>query len=499
MKKKKLNFSGTISIVIAILVLVVAVPINLIASYNDKVYDMTPAKKYTLNNITKELLDSTSGKQIDVYFMYPNLTDLKSVPNLLPLYHTLTQLDERSNITVRCTDPDKEPDVVEMLDPSGTLTVKTGDVFVKCGELIKRIAVDKFFQTNSDDVLEYAGEELIAGAIKTCTGDSLPTVYFLQGHGEYSIDERYRTYTRSLKANNYASADLELDKAGAVPADTAIIYLVSPKSDITDKEKDILVDYLDKGGSMSMLIDPCDTKGRFENIDYILKKFGLEMDYNTVVETQPVNQLENKDSIQDEGYFRVQYPPKTDDFTEDLTTDINILINLNERTAGISNPRSFAQLPDEQYDNAPSFEISSIIRNVTDSNGAYSTKSRAMGGDESTAEFADEELSDVELDFGFYSYNKLTGGKLIAVGSSEMIDDDTFTTDTSGSQMLVLMSNTWLKDIDVEMGIGYKMDSYDTMVFKDASEAKKTMAATAVFPVAVLVIGILVWLKRRYA
>ena len=84
--KKKANFSGTIAIIAALLVLAVFVPINLIVNYNDKVFDMTPAKQYTLNSKTVELLDSTSDKDIEVFFLLDSLKevdDLKEISQIM--------------------------------------------------------------------------------------------------------------------------------------------------------------------------------------------------------------------------------------------------------------------------------------------------------------------------------------------------------------------------------------------------------------------------------
>ncbi|MDE6678559.1 MAG: hypothetical protein K2K02_05915, partial [Ruminococcus sp.] len=67
MQKKKFNLSGIFAIILSILILLIAIPINLIFSYADKIYDMTPAGKYTLNEKTVELLDATSDKQIEIY------------------------------------------------------------------------------------------------------------------------------------------------------------------------------------------------------------------------------------------------------------------------------------------------------------------------------------------------------------------------------------------------------------------------------------------------
>ena len=93
MEKKKFDLSGAFAFVLALLILAVFVPINMIFGYKDKVFDMTPSGQFTLNPITKELLDETSDKPIDIYFL-SNLLDLQEVPKYLPLYHTLTALSD---------------------------------------------------------------------------------------------------------------------------------------------------------------------------------------------------------------------------------------------------------------------------------------------------------------------------------------------------------------------------------------------------------------------
>lgn len=499
MKNKKFNLSGAIAFIIAVLILVIFVPINLIVGYKDKVYDMTPAKKYTLNDITVKLLEDTADKEIEVFFLMEDLEGLKSAPEYLALYHTLTQLEERDNITLTCFNPDKNPEYSKILNPAEILRLEAGDVFVKCGDIIKRVSHDKIFQSTSEGIVQYAGEELIAGAVKTCTDGTLPTIYFMQGHGEKSIEDSYSTYASAVKANNYDAKDIDLSKELKIPDNTAIIYLVAPQKDITDAERTLLMDYLDNGGSVSMLLPPCETNGRFKNIEYILRKFGIEMDYNIVAESNPINQLENNEGVQDPRYFRVEYTPATDEFTEDLTTDVNYAITNGIYIPGISNARSMTQLPDNQFENNGNFEVSSIVRNIVNAESKYTTESIAMGGDAETAAVANEKLSNVQLDFGFYSYNKSTGGKLFTIGSADMIDNDKVTYDVSGTQFLTIISNTWLRDIDVDMGIGNKSNAYDTMEFADAEDAKRVMTYTTALPVAIIIFGIIVWLKRRHA
>lgn len=497
MKKRKFNLSGPIAFVLAVLVLLVFVPINLIVSYYDKVYDMTPSKRYTLDPMTVELLDSTSDKQIEVYYL-SLLEYFRDAPEFLSLYHTLTQLDERDNIKLTCFRPNADPQLANDLTNNGMLNISEGDIFVRCGDITKRIDHNKIFQTDSDGTFQYAGEELIDAAIETCTSGSLPTVYFLTGHGEKSINDAYSVYADQLKANNYDVKEINLEETGAIPGNAKIIYLAGPQSDLSDNETDLLKAYLDAGGSVSMLLAPCETKGRFMNIEGILEQFGIIMDYNTVTEKSAVNQLQDRDMKQSEDFMRVEYPAATGDYTEDLTTEINYLINEGEYIAGISGTRSFALIGETSFANASDVEVSPIVKNVAGSDGNYTTKSTPMGGDETTKAEANK-ISDMTLDYGYYAMNRLTSGKLIVVGSTDIIDADKISPSVSGTQMLVTFTNTWLYDSDIKMGIGNKLTSYDYMTFSDAGHAKRVIAIIIIIPVSVAAIGVFVWLKRRHA
>ena len=234
MGKKKFDFSGAFAIVLAILILLIFIPINMIFSYKDKVFDMTPTGQYTLNPITRQLLDETSDKQIDVYFL-SQLNDLQEVPKYLPLYHTLTELEKRDNITLTCFDPNEDVEMAKSLDPTGTLSVNPADIFIKCGDVTKKVSFIRCFPTDSNDILMYEGEELIAGAIALCTSGSLPTVYFLKGYGSKSIAD-YSNYADAIKTDNYSVEELDLNTVEAIPSNTAIVYLVAPEKDISDSD-----------------------------------------------------------------------------------------------------------------------------------------------------------------------------------------------------------------------------------------------------------------------
>ncbi len=512
MEKKKFDFSGAFAFVLALLILAVFVPINMIFSYKDKVFDMTPSGQFTLSPVTKELLDETSDKQIDIYFL-SNLLDLQEVPKYLPLYHTLTALEERDNISLTCFDPDKDVELAKSLDPTGILGVNPADIFVKCGDTTKKIDFIRCFPTDSNDILMYNGEELIAGAIKVCASGNLPTVYFLKGYNDKSLEQNYSSYSNEIRTDNYSVDELDLSTVDKVPDNTAIIYLSAPQKDLSDSDCEKLRNYISNGGAISMLLPPCETKGRFKNIESLLAMFELGMNYNKVTEKSAMlhpnvklvsNMIPADITAEDdprltsilENYIKVSYPYPSEDMSEDLTTDINTKITDGTYFAYVNASRSFYTLVSD----SAMIEKSSLIENLTleQDSDKYTTVSTPMGGDSETAKEA-EALSNEPLVMGYYSYNKQTGAKLILLGSDEMIDDNTLTIATYGTRMLTLFSNTWLYNSDIDMGIGAKSNSYDTLQFKDADAAAKTIRFFFIIPVVFALAGLAVWLKRRYA
>lgn len=494
MEKRKINFSGVVALIIAALLLAVLIPINIIFNYNDKNFDMTEKSKYTFSDETVRLLEETSDKQIEIYYLY-DIDKLKDTPEFLALYHNLMQLESYDNITLTSFMPDEKPDLIKMLNPSGALTPGDSDVFVKCGDVIKQVSASRIFPTDSKGAQSYAGEELISSAVKVVTGGSLPTVYLMTGHGEKTIEDDYKTFADVLKSDNYDVQSLDLSSAEAVPDNASIVMLAGPQSDISADEKDKLLSYADKGGAIAVLIPPVENEGRFTNIEELLEKYELGIDYNIVKETAPERMMNNRDFEQDDKFFTVQYTPATDSYTVDFVTELNKLVSESGLVCGISNTRSLYQILDT---GSTYIEKSSIVTNAPDAMGSYTTKSIPMGGNDETAAEASE-LDNLQLELGFYSYNKENGSKLIALGTTDIIDAEAISPSVSMTQQLFLNSVTWMYNSDVDMNIGNKDTAYDYLTFPNAEKAESTLRIFSIVPFCIAAIGLLVWLKRRHS
>ena len=121
--------------VMALLVLAVAIPLNLLAEQLDISWDLTPNKLYTLPDATTTLLDSLDT-QVDIYLAEP-LENIAAEPETSALYLALLQYDSYDNINLVTFDLEREPKPANSLTPNNDFNLSEGDFLTKCGEIVK--------------------------------------------------------------------------------------------------------------------------------------------------------------------------------------------------------------------------------------------------------------------------------------------------------------------------------------------------------------------------
>lgn len=484
---KTFNFSGILALVLAILILVIAIPINLIVSYFDFNIDMTPSKMYTLSDTSVKLLDSVRDKEIE-FTILCELDDIKEIDEYLPLYYALEQYKSYENIDFNAYYPDEYPERVEELNPDGFFNLTTADIVIRCGNSIRKISSNQMFSDIYDDngnIVEqkYVGENLITGAIKAVTEGDIPQIYFLTGHGEKSIED-YSLFTANLNNYNYTTSELNLSETKAVPDDAAIIFVCAPQHDITLEEKKLITEYTENGGNLAFLMSPDSSTERYTNIEDLMFRYNLAMDYNRLYESDK-NKIVNNDKYT----IAVSLPEAAENSDVDLTTDLNTIIEQGIYPY-MCESRTFKTVtgPDSMIVQTGSL-LQADVYSVQ--NTSATIKSEPYGGTEKV------ELGNT-LDLAYYAHNTQNDSKMIVMGNAEFMDDEHVSAGfTIIPLYLCLSSITWMYDSDVDMEIEDKTRSFDNMVFDDANQAKSVMAIMIAIPIVFVVCGAGVWLKRR--
>ena len=229
--------------VLALLVLAVAVPLNLIFDRINVNFDMTPNSLYTLTKTTTDYLDEldSRGEVVDVYFL-ATMEELESDLELLALYRTVLAYDAHDCFNLTAFDPDTNPEILKELNPDGVFNLTAGDFLFVHGDMVKRLPGSLMYAYQLDDNekvigAEFRAENYFTGYMKTVVDGELPILYFLEGHDEVPLSDMTKL-SANLQNYNYGAKQLNLTTAQAVPDDCRILVIASPKYDLTQDEFD---------------------------------------------------------------------------------------------------------------------------------------------------------------------------------------------------------------------------------------------------------------------
>lgn len=485
--------------ILAALALAVAIPLNLLASRLDITWDMTPTNIYELTDTTRAYLEKID-KQVDFYFLL-DMDLLAADTSSMALYHALEEYASYDNINLISFEPDEDPELTKQLQEEG-YRLSRGDIVIRCEDRSKHIAGTSMYSTfysttdSGDQITDsayFTGENYITGAIDAVVSGRDTVVYFLNGHGEKVPENDYTTLTGNLINRNYSVEGLTLSIAESVPDDAAVVILAAPQSDLSNDELRKLEDYLENGGNVCFWMSPNPENVRYRNIEKILESFGIAMDYDIVKET------DSNLHIQDDPYtYKCSVVSSEDEI--DLTYEIIQAYIANGAIPFMSNARSFYQLMGTED---TSVQVGSLLRTVPTSDLLGNDTSTAIGevygGDDPSA----EDIKDEVLDLAMYSTSTLrNNAKIMVMGNAEFIDDVNVAQDYMIVPVnLMLSALSWMYDseLDLDMGIDDKEQSYDAIVLNSEAAANTASAVFIAVPFGVALIGLIVWLKRRYS
>lgn len=277
---KTMQFGAYSTGVIA-MVLVIAVFVNMAAAALPDRYttlDVTSEKLYSLTDTTKNLLKNLS-EDVTIYVLDSENGQDETLGSTLESYQNMSD-----HIQVIYKDPVVTPDFYKSYADSITMN----SLIVESEKRFKTIDYSDIYETSFDyntyqsSVTGYDAEGLLTSAIAYVTGDSAPRIYALGGHNELSLSD---TFKSGLKKENADLADLTLLTEEGVPEDADGVIILAPENDLGEDDADKLIAYLERGGSL--LIETCyldQFSEEMPNLSRVLSWFGLSVGDGLIVE-----------------------------------------------------------------------------------------------------------------------------------------------------------------------------------------------------------------------
>lgn len=263
--KKKWLRSITLTILLFAIIVALYLVINFVvqqANFTD--FDFTKEKIYSISQATEDKLQNLDEDvTISIYNMYQYVEDFAyKYANL----NDHIKVEELENLNAK-TDWKTNYGVT---DTSSFLVIQTEDK--------EKILFSSDFYTYDYTTYEEIDttEEAITNAILDVTIEEKPKIYFLTGHNLYSEDYfQYLQMSLEDEANEVESIDLLT--TGSVPEDCQVLVITALQEDITEKERDAILDYIEQGGEILLLMDPNLNKIEMPNFQDVLDEYGVSI------------------------------------------------------------------------------------------------------------------------------------------------------------------------------------------------------------------------------
>ena len=453
-------------VTVAAVILVNAV-ISTIAGKVPMKFDLTQDKIYEFSEHTKEIM-SEIDKEINVYALYPANTNANEyityAEEYLAKYEALNK-----NFKVTYIDPYSNPNFAKKYETQGE-TISAGSIILECGDNFRVVTMNQMYTTNS-----YTGatsidmEKKITSAVMHVTGQEGTTkVYFVEGHDEYASTE----LALALAESGYKYDSINIGAKG-IPEDAAMLIMLAPSKDLTAEERDALDTYLDNGGKALFAFEP--GMPPLERLSSYLAEWGIVPRNDFIVENDP------------DHAFRIQTGmtiPAPSFVEHDITENL-----ISQKLVYMTPSAGSLELDKNNIRRA---ELTPLMTTSEDSWGKVNLTSGTLDKEDgdnegpltvaALSEMPDENRSSI-----------MVIGSLTAIELSGILQESSY---ANGD--FILNAIGYITETDNSMDIRAKVISASSLTMSQSQVVITWVLLQYILPIIVIVIGLIVWLKRRY-
>ena len=488
--------NGSYSVLVSVVVIAVVILLNMIvgqlpAKYTQ--FDISTGKLYTIGDETISTLKNLK-EDITIYYIVQTSNEDSTIEKLLGQYE-----ENSKHIKVVKKDPVVYPNFTAKYSNE---QISENSLIVECGERNKVIDYNSLYETSVDystyqqSVTGFDGEGQITSAISYVTSDSLPVVYYVEGHNEVSIPSGLQD---RIEKANVELESLSLLTADGVPEDAAGLLLNSPESDYSKEEAQKVIDYLENGGRAMIITDYVGKE--MPNYQSILAAYGVEVTDGVVVETDKSHYVQMP-------YYLVPNIGSSD-VTEGMTGGSQYVLlsgcqgfTASENQRDTLNVNQILTTSDGAYVKTNPEEMTTYEKEDGDVDGPFfvaAAISETVGSGDETANSDGETAEGSEMEDSAGESEDAKETRIVCFASSGILEENFNNTVSDGNYTLYTNSLNWLVDTDESATVSIASKSMQTQ-YLTVTAAKGAMAAVAlcfILPAVCLIAGGIICFRRR--
>ncbi len=279
MSSKKIA-TGVFSTGFIAIALAAVVVVNLIGGQlpeTIRAVDMTSQKLYSITDETKTVLGGLD-EDVTVYVLANEKSQDATVGKTLERYANYSK-----HIKVVYKDPAVSPSFyTSYTDGSVTKNslIVEGSKRSKVIDYYDLYETQVDYSTYSSKVTGYDAEGQLTSAITYVTSQDTPVVYQVTGHDEQSLAG---TFSDAVSKQNITLESLNLMETDEIPADAAGLIINAPAKDLSSDDVDKVLSYLEKGGKALIVTGYTGTE--MPNFERLLAAYEVSIADGIVMET----------------------------------------------------------------------------------------------------------------------------------------------------------------------------------------------------------------------
>lgn len=456
---------GAYDIAVTAVVLCIVFAGNILIGKAAPEIDISTGGMYTLSGDTKELVQGLKDP-VSVYYICQEGNWQEYIKNTLKQYNGLN-----SNLKVVNKDPVLYPAFTaqyteEEVSDNSVIVVNETTGIAKYIPYSDMLVSEIDYTTYSSTVTGLDVEGQVTSAIQFVTSEDVPKLYAVNGHGETSLGS---TITSEIAKLNVTVEDLETISAEQIPEDCDILLMNAPQYDITEDEAAMIKKYLENGGRAILNSGYTDTE--LKHYNSILSYYGITLEEGIILE--------------ETGNYIGNYP-----------NYILPSMESHEITSGI-----------EKYIVAAisqGMRISEDIRSTVTAEPLLTTSEQSYSKIDLESEDISMGEGDIKGPFTLgavitETYNE-TETKLAVFSTPFLVDDSFLSTAQFGNDTLFLNTVSWMSGgVENNLSIPAKNLGNSYLTVEPSEVVFLGMLFVFVIPGALLLMGFVIWFRRRRA
>ncbi len=489
-RRRKMKYGGAataVTVVVIAVVVLVNVVLGVLSDRINMSVDITPNGTFEISQETIDYL-ATVNEPVEIVcmsdeleFSTSNYVYFKQAYEVLKKYTIYSD-----NISLKFVDMTKDPTYANKYSELYKGNISEYSIVVSTDKRIKVISIQDLYNvemdynTYSQKITSSKAEQELTSAIMYVTDPSpLNAVMFNSETGGSCYDNVYDM----LVSNGYNVSEIN-PLVDDIPEDTDIIAICAPTNDYDEETVQKIYDFLDNGGQLGKnLIYVADyTQNSTTNIDSLLAEWGIKIGDGVVGDSNTSNTASSSQFVIG-NYINTE----EDNYYDDNVSDTSLPV-----LSYYSRP---IELLFDQKDNRLTYPL------VTTDDTAF-VYTEDMQSEVENGTFDPETGSyttmAVARKYVFNSDNEAVYSSVLAVGSSYMLDSSiTGATYYNNGDYFISALNT-LTGKTSGISIVAKDLTSTTFDMDQATYNTCFIVFVILIPLAVLVIGIVVYVRRRH-